>query len=488
MVGERLDALLRREAPLSDARAGALMRALVAAVAACHAGGIVHGDVRPENVVVAPQPDASWSVKLAGFTRAQMMDKEEAAARGAPPDVSSLPGTAIFYAAPESLQGDLTPACDWWGCGVIYHYALSGSLPFSPINMSPDGAYPDGRHDWDRPPLDLYDDEAADASAELTARYDMTADVRGPSVVNVAHRELAAFSQRRRLTTHRSAEGMAALIHHAPLSLCGGVWAAVCADAKLVVRRLLTKEPRFRMTHEQLATFLKKPPFVPPPPPPAVLPPGPADAATAARRASVVPPLVLPSVQLFRPSRYSDGPTGLPTDRSTDFPLSPSITSRRIDRSWTGPRPPPSLLSMSSSELAGRERELRQSLRLAREALAETLASPKPSPRRKAPKATARAPVGSKSRRRSIAILRAAAAAAATEPGKPPPHMRFPDILPTIMPAACPWTSRSCAGSTALHNVAVGMGLAVSFGGGKGGGAPPQQLEHLIRRASLDYD
>ena len=62
--------------------------------------------------------------------------------------------------------------------------------------------------------------------------------------------------------------------------------------------------------------------------------------------------------------------------------------------------------------------------------------------------------------------------------------------MPTIMPAACPWTPRNCAGSAALRNVAIGMGLAVTWGGVAGIAhqqSTAQQLAHLVRRASMDF-
>ncbi len=115
-----LGELVRREGPLPHPRTAALGLQLLDALAAAHAAGIVHRDVKPGNVLVLPGD----RVKLADFGVASLEGDNRLTGPG------SLLGSPA-YMAPEQARGhECTPASDLWSLGVTLYYALEGRDAF----------------------------------------------------------------------------------------------------------------------------------------------------------------------------------------------------------------------------------------------------------------------------------------------------------------------------------------------------------------------
>jgi len=115
---ESLDAKLPR-APLAE-RLG-LLQELGQALGYAHGLGVVHRDVKPENVLV----DSAGRARLMDF----------GVARGVGQERLTGTGTALgtpFYAAPEQLRDGhrVGPPADVWSLGVILYQALTSELPF----------------------------------------------------------------------------------------------------------------------------------------------------------------------------------------------------------------------------------------------------------------------------------------------------------------------------------------------------------------------
>lgn len=112
-----------REAYASRSPRAALWmaRQLATALAALHAAGWLHGQVRPEHALVSPQ----GHLTLIDLCQTRRLDSEECAAGLAPP-------TAPAYAPPEAFatQGRLTAAADVYSLGVLLSELLTGQLPF----------------------------------------------------------------------------------------------------------------------------------------------------------------------------------------------------------------------------------------------------------------------------------------------------------------------------------------------------------------------
>ncbi|HEU5002918.1 MAG TPA: protein kinase [Actinomycetota bacterium] len=117
--GEDLHALLRRTGPLDPRAACGLLSGVARALATVHAAGLVHGDVKPTNVLVNLQSTPPVAL---------LTDVGMATIAHAGPGTG--PGTSE-YTAPELVSGARpTPAADLYACGVVLYEAVTGQPPF----------------------------------------------------------------------------------------------------------------------------------------------------------------------------------------------------------------------------------------------------------------------------------------------------------------------------------------------------------------------
>ncbi len=125
--GDRLCAKLAREGNVSLRRAAMIVRELLHGLAALHAAGIVHADVKSDNVLV-DTVDGRDHVKLIDFGLAHP-DLE--GRPGAPRSRDMVSGTPD-YMAPEVIRGHgSTAASDVYAAGIILYELVTGTTPFS---------------------------------------------------------------------------------------------------------------------------------------------------------------------------------------------------------------------------------------------------------------------------------------------------------------------------------------------------------------------
>ncbi len=117
------------QGPLPPSQAVAIAAGLLEVLAAAHDAGVVHRDLKPDNVFVVSGPDAQPEVKLLDFGLARVMD--EAGGMGRKTKTGMVLGTP-GYMSPEQIHdaksADLRT--DLWSTGVLLYEMLTGQRAF----------------------------------------------------------------------------------------------------------------------------------------------------------------------------------------------------------------------------------------------------------------------------------------------------------------------------------------------------------------------
>jgi serine/threonine-protein kinase len=127
LEGRSLAAVIGEDGPLAVPRALALLEQLCRALGAAHARGVVHRDVKPDNVFVVPGADGAERAKVIDFGISKVTREEPSAQRLT--RAGAIIGTPE-YMAPEQAAGEpVDHRADVYALGVLAYEMLTGTLP-----------------------------------------------------------------------------------------------------------------------------------------------------------------------------------------------------------------------------------------------------------------------------------------------------------------------------------------------------------------------
>ncbi len=129
--GEPLGTYMARRGRLSVSEATSLLLPAMRGVAAANAQGVVHRDLKPQNIFICIGPDGHiLTTKVLDFGISVVMERVVDPSAGA---ALALTMGTPYYMAPEHILGErrIDERADVYGFGVLFYEALSGKLPFS---------------------------------------------------------------------------------------------------------------------------------------------------------------------------------------------------------------------------------------------------------------------------------------------------------------------------------------------------------------------
>jgi eukaryotic-like serine/threonine-protein kinase len=119
--GHTLAERIKRRGPLDPSEVAGIASQVADALAVAHQRGIVHRDIKPQNVLLT----ASGEAKVSDFGIAR------AASARTMTEANVLLGTAA-YMSPEQVRGErVGPQSDLYSLGIVLYEMLTGELPYT---------------------------------------------------------------------------------------------------------------------------------------------------------------------------------------------------------------------------------------------------------------------------------------------------------------------------------------------------------------------
>lgn len=124
--GQPLTSIIARELPLSPERTVDILGQVLSGIEEAHAEGVVHADLKADNIVVSARRGGRDWVKVVDFGIARLLERPQESA-----DVRMICGTPE-YMAPEVIRGNPPGVgSDIYALGVILYELLCGVTPFA---------------------------------------------------------------------------------------------------------------------------------------------------------------------------------------------------------------------------------------------------------------------------------------------------------------------------------------------------------------------
>jgi serine/threonine-protein kinase len=126
--GETLEKLVQRQGPLSPAQAAGLVLQIAEGLEVCHAQALIHGLLKPSNLMVNPD----GQVYILDFGIGCLLAETEGESLVDTMSTANAVTSGLDCASPESIMepNNLTPAGDQYSIGCVLYCLLTGQYPF----------------------------------------------------------------------------------------------------------------------------------------------------------------------------------------------------------------------------------------------------------------------------------------------------------------------------------------------------------------------
>jgi serine/threonine-protein kinase len=132
--GQDLTELIEEKAPFPIRETLSILHQIALGLEAAHKRGVIHRDLKPDNIIVVRDEEGGQNVKLLDFGIAKLADSALAGAHKTSAGV--ILGTPL-YMSPEQASGsneEIGPASDVYALGVIAYRMISGRFPIDGEN------------------------------------------------------------------------------------------------------------------------------------------------------------------------------------------------------------------------------------------------------------------------------------------------------------------------------------------------------------------
>lgn len=110
----------------SENTVSSILRGVLRTLHHLHSQGIIHGDIKPGNILLADKSEDA-EVKVADFGTSQLVGNDADVV-----ELDAIVGTPWFM-APEMLNNTMCTRSDVWSVGVLTYQMLSGKMPFNDL-------------------------------------------------------------------------------------------------------------------------------------------------------------------------------------------------------------------------------------------------------------------------------------------------------------------------------------------------------------------
>jgi eukaryotic-like serine/threonine-protein kinase len=126
--GRRLSELM--DAPLPAARVIALLQQLLRGLDHAHNAGLIHRDLKPDNIMVEQRPDGTEVPRIVDFGIATLRDGEDTAEGGRLTASGQMIGTPLYMSPEQARLDPYDHRADLFALGVMSYEMLAGTIPF----------------------------------------------------------------------------------------------------------------------------------------------------------------------------------------------------------------------------------------------------------------------------------------------------------------------------------------------------------------------